>query len=196
MSRSEQSDLTKDAILNVSLQLFAKHGFEGTSIDEITKHAGITKGAIYWHFPDKKALFEAILATITARWREAVVDPVKKEESPTSKIEVLFDGYYRLFSKYPDICPFLQRVLLENDQWSSPQIGRLFSQTARFIARVIEEGKSKGKFSASTDSIVAGHIILGSLTGVTLQQMSNQALSLKSLIEEAKLSAVRRISKR
>jgi AcrR family transcriptional regulator len=55
---------TKEKILTVAEQLFAEKGFNGTSIDRISKAAGVNKGLIYYHFKDKKDILESIAKQI------------------------------------------------------------------------------------------------------------------------------------
>ncbi|MFE6077032.1 TetR/AcrR family transcriptional regulator [Paenibacillus sp. NPDC057886] len=56
---------TRDKILKESIKLFAEQGFEGTSMTMISSLLGFTKPAIYAHFANKAALFEACLDTIS-----------------------------------------------------------------------------------------------------------------------------------
>ncbi len=59
-SRREQyADETRQAIVESALILYASKGFAGTSIDAVADAARVTKGAVYHHFKDKKALFKA-----------------------------------------------------------------------------------------------------------------------------------------
>ncbi len=51
---------TREALLDASEALFVEKGVSGTSLTDIAKAAGLTRGAIYWHFADKAALFEAM----------------------------------------------------------------------------------------------------------------------------------------
>jgi len=60
--KAEQSDETRRALLGQARELFAARGYAGTSIDEVVRRAGVTKGALYHHFRDKTALFEAVVA--------------------------------------------------------------------------------------------------------------------------------------
>lgn len=52
---------TKERILDTATNLFSTHGFSGTSIDDILKAVGITKGAFYHYFNSKDHLCEAVL---------------------------------------------------------------------------------------------------------------------------------------
>src|SRR5260370_13565185 len=66
--KAQQSAVTRRAILDACLKLFARHGFSTTSIDDIASAAGITNGAVYSHFETKVDLFHAILEEIPSRW--------------------------------------------------------------------------------------------------------------------------------
>ena len=47
--------------MDIAIDCFARYGYQATSIDRIAKAAGLTKGAIYYHFKDKEdLLFEAV----------------------------------------------------------------------------------------------------------------------------------------
>jgi AcrR family transcriptional regulator len=52
---------TRQALLDVSLELFAEKGYFGTSLREIARAVGLRESALYYHFPSKEALFEALL---------------------------------------------------------------------------------------------------------------------------------------
>lgn len=56
----EQAQATRQHILDVALRLFSQQGVSSTSLAEIAKAAGVTRGAIYWHFKDKSDLFNEI----------------------------------------------------------------------------------------------------------------------------------------
>jgi TetR/AcrR family acrAB operon transcriptional repressor len=53
----EESEQTRQDILNVALDLFHARGYARTTLEQIARGAGVTRGAIYWHFKDKVALF-------------------------------------------------------------------------------------------------------------------------------------------
>ena len=55
---------TRKAILASAKRLFSRRGFESTSLSDIAKYAGVTRGAIYWHFENKEELLLALLDSI------------------------------------------------------------------------------------------------------------------------------------
>jgi AcrR family transcriptional regulator len=59
-ARPSRGDATRDALLRVGRQLFAERGFAGVGTEEIVAEAGVTRGALYHHFADKRDLFRAV----------------------------------------------------------------------------------------------------------------------------------------
>ncbi len=63
--RSKQDALaTRNLILDTAERVFARRGVSRTSLQEVAQRAGVSRGAIYWHFKDKAALFEAIMQRV------------------------------------------------------------------------------------------------------------------------------------
>src|SRR2546425_8518280 len=59
-TQEERSEATRGKLLAVARKLFRIRGYARTFIDDIAARAGVTKGAFYHHFPDKKAIFLAV----------------------------------------------------------------------------------------------------------------------------------------
>jgi hypothetical protein len=91
--------------------------------------------------------------------------------------------------------PVSERILLEQHKEFSPRVARVFGQTARFISRILDQGKAQGVFRADLDSLVTAHMILGSLSGATQPSLTNRTLALEALLEEGKNLTLARIPK-
>jgi AcrR family transcriptional regulator len=185
--KAQQSAATREEIVNACLRLFAYRGFHITSIAEIARNAGITKGAIYWHFESKEALFAAILDKIKNDWQRIVMRQVDEITDPRLKLEKLFDNYLLLFAQQPEVCLFLQRILLRGaDDKYTQLINESFERTAKFIARIIEMGMAEKFFRPDLDAKLLAHTVIGSLAGATGQCHANKKLKLGSMIDEIK----------
>ena len=53
---------TREKLLAAAKQIFLATGYQGATLDAIAARAGFTKGAVYWHFPNKQSLFLALVA--------------------------------------------------------------------------------------------------------------------------------------
>ena len=75
MTRSEMMEKTRAKLIAAARRAFAEKGFAAASMDDLTAAAGLTRGALYHNFGDKKGLLAAVVAQvdgeIAARAREA-----------------------------------------------------------------------------------------------------------------------------
>ncbi|AZM49758.1 TetR family transcriptional regulator [Streptomyces sp. WAC 06738] len=62
MARQERAIRTRAQILTAAASVFGERGYEAATVSEILARAGVTKGALYFHFPSKRALAEGVLA--------------------------------------------------------------------------------------------------------------------------------------
>ena len=62
---------TRTAIRDVAVELFAQHGYGRTSLREIAERLGMTKAALYYHYPSKQALLLSIIEPLIAEWKTA-----------------------------------------------------------------------------------------------------------------------------
>lgn len=69
MARRTRADMeqTRATLLKTARQMFSDHGYADTSMDDLTALAGLTRGALYHHFGDKKGLLAAVVEQIDAQ---------------------------------------------------------------------------------------------------------------------------------
>src|SRR5258708_36158636 len=62
--RGERGQATRRQLVAAATTLFATRGYEATSVEAVLEEAGVSRGALYHHFEDKRALFEAVLEAV------------------------------------------------------------------------------------------------------------------------------------
>ncbi|MDP9045175.1 MAG: TetR family transcriptional regulator [Pseudomonadota bacterium] len=67
----QEAQATRSHILDTAELVFERHGVSGTSLTDIAQAAGLTRGAIYWHFQNKADLFNAMMERVTLPLEEA-----------------------------------------------------------------------------------------------------------------------------
>lgn len=67
----EEAQETRNRILDAAERVFLERGVARTSLNEIATAAGVTRGAIYWHFQDKADVFNAMMVRVTLPFEEA-----------------------------------------------------------------------------------------------------------------------------
>ena len=77
-------------MLDAARSLFAEKGYHGTAAEEIVRRAGLTRGALYHHFEDKKDLFRAVIDEMEGEIEEKIEEAERVQSGPP---EVVMAGY-------------------------------------------------------------------------------------------------------
>src|ERR687898_1823417 len=77
-TQAERRATTRRAFLDAARELFAEKGYTGVTIEEIVVRTGMTKGALYHHFEDKRSLFRAVVEEIEEDLDEEVLGAARK----------------------------------------------------------------------------------------------------------------------
>lgn len=106
-TRGDQAEGTRSHLLVVGRRLFAERGFAGTSTEEIVHQAGVTRGALYYHFRNKQDLFRAVFAEVAEAAYERVTAVSMAESEP-------WDGLLAGCSAFLDasLDPAMQQIAL------------------------------------------------------------------------------------
>ncbi len=91
MPRPKQIDpLARRQILSAALEVFSHQGYAGTTLDDITNAAELSKGAIYWYFTSKADLFATLLGERASIFTEILEDVAKQGGTPLQSLELMW----------------------------------------------------------------------------------------------------------
>lgn len=99
---------TKDKILYSALELFSEKGYDSSSISEICKKAEITKGALYWHFKDKLALYKELIDVVLKGVIGEAHALINEADSPIERLRLFNKNLLNLMH----VQEFYQKALL------------------------------------------------------------------------------------
>jgi AcrR family transcriptional regulator len=91
-SRVEKGQATRRQLVAAATDLFAARGYEATSIEAVLEAAGVSRGALYHHFADKRALFEAVLEDVEATLAARVHTEAMEKADPADPASALRAG--------------------------------------------------------------------------------------------------------
>ncbi len=158
MGKKEQARRTKAVIVEAAADLIQINGFRATSINEIVDHVGMTKGAFFHHFKNKKELGYAIIDywrdTLHAKW-------VKPLEGSTDPLTDLHGVPHEVYSGYTieDIakgCPLanLATELSPIDDDFRERIQAIYEMLEKGVSDTIIRGQDEGTVSLDADSVL------------------------------------------
>lgn len=83
----EDANVTRQQLLNAGLNVFSEKGYAAAKLSEIAEEAGVTRGAIYWHFKNKKELFLALFKDEVDPFFDTIEQTAEEELGPLERIK-------------------------------------------------------------------------------------------------------------
>ena len=100
-TQGERRAVTRAAIIDAATALFGTQGFTATTVDQIAARAGIAKGAVYHHFPNKEAVFEAVFETASALLAREVKAVSRQGADPLAAMAIGNAAYFAACAQGP-----------------------------------------------------------------------------------------------
>ena len=100
-------------ILEVATHLFAKQGFDGTSLQAIADGVGIRKPSLLYHFPSKAALHQAVLENLLSHWNGVLPKVLMAATSSHGQFDGVVQAMISFFSADPDRARVLVREVMD-----------------------------------------------------------------------------------
>jgi AcrR family transcriptional regulator len=159
---------TRDRILQAALQVFAQKGYHRAAVDDIVHASGTSKGAVYHHFPNKEALFLALVDDFSARLAEAIAEAITGAHGALAKVEAALGAGLLTFAHHRD----LARILLLESVSLGPAYeakraevhGRFADLIQGYLDQAVGEGSIK-----PLDTRVATLAWLGAVNELVIQ---------------------------
>lgn len=174
---SSQSLLdTRSRILVAAKQVFARQGYAGATLDMIAAEAGLTKGAVYWHFESKSDLFLALMEEQLQSPLNITPEAAQQTfEHPTPQAEVakLLAGQFHHIKNNPDWCRLCMEFMIQSRQ---PDVQKVLAspncrRNEATILKMLHQLQTKGKLAADVDPFVIGVFWSALIDGLMLAHM-------------------------
>jgi AcrR family transcriptional regulator len=168
---------TIDRILNHSMRLFLERGYHGTSIDDITQAAGLTKGALYWHFKSKEDLLKKIIEKYEMNFLDGMIHTVGEVKGGSlDKFEkyIQFNSSFAYYNR--ELCVSFETLageLVGAHHKIEPEIRRIYKKYQKFLSNLISEGKKEKVFKRELPTDLAALTIMAFHHGVLVQWSMN-----------------------
>ena len=146
--RAQSARATREAILRAATKVFAKHGFAGGRVEQISKAAGSFDRMIYYYFGSKEGLFVAVIEEAYRRFNEAesrlAIDTMHPQEALTAVIRFVW-SYYQ---KHPEFITLLNTENLHRGAHigKSGRVREYSSPVIEITDKVLRSGARQGLF--------------------------------------------------
>jgi AcrR family transcriptional regulator len=139
--RSEMIAETRAKLIAAGRQAFGELGYADASMDDFTAAAGLTRGALYHHFGDKKGLLQAVIAEIDT-------EMANRLSAISARAKTRWQGFVDECTAYIEMAlePEIQRIVLRDgpavlgDPWQWPSQGGCIASMTRSLTGLAEDG--------------------------------------------------------
>lgn len=191
-----------NVLIEAAMDLFAAYGYRGTSLAKIARAAGVTKGALYWHFTDKEDFFIAVAEKVLAEWGKSIYGG----SSATSKAEYA-DEFLEVFAKTaalnqtnPWVTRLLLIVSLESHKIGPRVLRMIRKQNLRGFTHyevLIQRGIDLGAFDSKLDVKWAATQIYSTYLGLAnLWYLHGERFNLRRSLERQARAFLKQWSER
>ncbi|GAB1421446.1 hypothetical protein MASR2M15_16110 [Anaerolineales bacterium] len=159
---------TRNRILDAALDIFSHKGYHDTKMDEIVNEAHVSKGSIYFHFPNKERLFIALIDQFADLLERRVKTAIAEEEEGIQRVKVALETVLDTFSKYrrPAKILLVQAVGL-GSVFEKKRL-EITDRFAGLIQTYLEEAVAVGDIEP-VDTEVVAHAWMGAIYSLIIQ---------------------------
>ncbi len=136
--REQKMAETRKKLIEVARRAFAEYGYAGTSMDKLTAEAGLTRGALYHHFGDKKGLFAAVVDQIDSEMASSAQQHLEQPDDLWEGLMLEGRTYIQnaLNSEF-------QRIVLRDDPAHWPSQNRCLQSTRECVEQLLVADRIK-----------------------------------------------------
>ena len=175
----------QEEIIDKAIRLIDQKGIQGLTIKNLAKETGVTEGAIYRHFENKKQIICSILDMFREKMKTFQASTRSAEKSTYEKIQVTLNNLGKFFEANPAIVSVIfAEEIFQNDNELSEKVAELIKENQEFMLALIQEGKANGELRRDLDDQMMVSSILGSFRLIVkMWKMEKFSVSLENSLE-------------
>ncbi|WP_232248178.1 ScbR family autoregulator-binding transcription factor [Streptacidiphilus rugosus] len=162
--RQDRAIQTRAHILRAAAHVFAEKGFKSSSVLDVAHQVGMTKGAIYFHFPTKEILAVAVVEEHYSRWPQLLERILEDDLSPLETAIAMLDGAAEAFAN-DIVVQAGARLQLESSvidaDLPQPYVGWM-----HLLTQLLDAALAEGQLRDDVDPAAVARALVGGFFGV------------------------------
>lgn len=135
----------------------------------IAKHMNLTQGTLFWHFPNKEAIWQAVMEWVAEHLLNKIDNATQAIESPVMAMEVMFMSHVEFVVEYPGVPRMIFGELQHTEETPAKHMVQSLIQCyGERLQRLIDKVKASGEFPSSLDN-EAAILFIGTIQGLVMQ---------------------------
>lgn len=136
---------TRQAILAAALNVFSAQGYSATTLEQVARAAGVTRGAIYWHFASKAQLYQALLEAYGNRALPILAEAAREGGSFLEVCQRILARLLASLESDPELCAVMELTLFKTEQGTElAEVRRTQVEATRALIATVAETMRQG----------------------------------------------------
>ena len=176
----EEAALTRKVLIDAASNVFGHKGYAQTTLEEVAKEAGVTRGAIYWHFGNKFEMFHAVLQELHQKAGDRMTRIIDSDQRPVKKLHQLILEFFLIITNEGEfrIIEDVQLFIARKDK----KFSRLYKDHLKYVKAqrellkgLVQEGIAAGEFDNRLDPEVIIVAFMSYIAGIKSAWLSGIA---------------------
>ncbi len=174
---------TKRKIFETSMKLFAKKGYDATSIEDITATVGVAKGTLYYHFSSKEEIFNFLVEEGIKLLQNSVDIKTEKFDNYLDKIRAIVLIEVKIIMKYEDLIKILLSQFWGNEIINQTCKQLVYSYIEK-IEKIVEEGIKRKEIKDGDSKAIAAEIYGIICSGLVYKLRKEEELTIMEMYKQ------------
>lgn len=164
----ERRSVTVEAVIDLA---GAQNPSEITTA-AIANHMSVTQGSLFRHFPNKEAIWLAVMEWVSERLLARIDRSVQDIESPLAAMEAMFMSHIEFVAEHPGVPRMMFGELQRAEQTPAKRmVQALLQRYGERLHRLIDKGKAQGELAIAVDADAAATLFIGTIQGLVMQSL-------------------------
>ena len=186
VTKKRRREETRQKLLDSAFSVFATHGYERATVDEIVRDAGFSKGAFYVHFESKEDLFWAMLEGRIDYLQDTMRDALDTTQSVADNERRILEAIFALDKKdkhWPALFVEFVAHAARNERVRE-KLHEMYRRWHRFTVEMLEEGRQAGRVRTDIDIKFMASVTMALIEGSLMQsRLAPKSVSLDEMVE-------------
>ena len=185
--RRRSREETRQKLLNAALSVFAHHGFDRATVDEIVREAGFSKGAFYVHFESKEDLFWEMLRERIAAQQESIRQSIEPGASVAENQRRLLEHLFDLRKEEPLAAALYYEFTAHamRNEAVQARLAEFYASWHAFVVETLELGRKMNLIRDDVDISLQASALMATFEGALIQShLAPEHLRLSARVDD------------
>jgi AcrR family transcriptional regulator len=154
------SDKVRKQIIDAASTLYAKKGFNATSIQEISEAAGVSLPVTYHYVKKKSEIMRMIMEDVLNTFRDNLLDMIRGIDDPEEKLSIAARLYFRVVDQQREKALLIYQKSNSLDRASKARVMELEIEVINVFSQMIDEGITQGVFRKVDVDLMAYNVMI------------------------------------